>query len=142
MLIPEDQLQSDNALVEHFLMNKLAFVRTDDPLLQEAALLAAIWTKDIQNFWPQFFQYASLHPTAHIPKHYQEAAYLYGNLEHGVDISHMPFDKDVVDNFQQFMQLAQQCAGMSEEQMRPVFYPRFGKTFYYEYFLVRNQKLY
>lgn len=142
MLIPEDQLQSDNALVEHFLMNKLAFVRTDDPLLQEAALLAAIWTKDIQNFWPQFFQYASLHPTAHMPKHYQEAAYLYGNLEHGVDISHMPFDKDVVDNFQQFMQLAQQCAGMSEEQMRPVFYPRFGKTFYYEYFLVRNQKLY
>ena len=142
MLIPEDQLNSDNALVEHFLMNKLAFTRAEDPLLQEACLLGALWTKDIQNFWPQFFEFARLHPTIHMPKHYQEAAYLYGNLEHEVDISGMPFDKDVVDNFQQFMALAQQCAGMSEERMRPIFYPRFGKTFYYEYFLVRNQKLY
>jgi len=142
MLLPEDQLNSDNSLVEHFLMNKLAATQSDDPLLQEACLLAAIWTKDIQNFWPQFFQYAKLHPTIHMPKHYQEVAYLYGNLEHEVDISKMPFDKDVVDNFHQFMQQAERCAGMSEERMRPIFYPRFGKTFYYEYFLVRNQKLY
>ena len=142
LLIPDDQLASDNALVEYFLQNKLALTQSDDPLLQEAALLAALWTKDIQMFWPQFFAYAKQHPTSHMPKHYQEAAYLYGNLEHGVDISQMPFDRDVVDNYQQFMQLAQQCAGMSEERMRPIFYPRFGKTFYYEYFLVRNQKLY
>jgi len=26
--------------------------------------------------------------------------------------------------------------------MKPIFYPRFGGTFYYEYFLIRNQKLY
>ena len=32
--------------------------------------------------------------------------------------------------------------GMSEEQMKEVFYPRVGHTFYYEYFLIRNQKLY
>ena len=41
-----------------------------------------------------------------------------------------------------FMKLAQSCAGMTEAQMRPVFYPRFGHTFYYDYFLIRNQKLY
>ena len=40
------------------------------------------------------------------------------------------------------MKMAQQYAGMSEEQMKPIFYPRFGRTFYYEYFLIRNQKIY
>jgi hypothetical protein len=54
----------------------------------------------------------------------------------------MPFDESVKQNYEAFMALAQQCAGMSEEQMRPIFYPRFGHTFYYDYFLVRNQKLY
>ena len=45
-------------------------------------------------------------------------------------------------HYDEFMALAQQCHGMTEEQMKPIFYPRFGKTFYYEYFLIRNQKLY
>ena len=77
-----------------------------------------------------------------MPTHFQEAAYLYGQLEHQVDISHMPFDKEVVQSYNDFMAFAQQCQGMSEAQMREVFYPRFGNTFYYEYFLVRGQKLY
>ena len=77
-----------------------------------------------------------------MPRHYQEAAYLYGHLEHQVDISHMPFDQEVIDNYNAFMDLAQRCRGMSEEEMRPIFYPKFGHTFYYEYFLIRNQKLY
>jgi hypothetical protein len=77
-----------------------------------------------------------------MPTHYQEAAYLYGQLEHQVDVSHMPFDPEVVQTYNDFMALAQQCKGMSEEQMRQVFYPRFGHTFYYEYFLIRNQQLY
>ena len=142
MLIPNDMLSSDNALVENFLMNKLAHTHAEDPLLQEACLLGAIWTKDIQAFWPQFFDYANLHPTIHMPKLYQEVAYLYGNLEHEVDISTMPFDKDVVESFHRFMQLAEMCAGMSEEQMRSTIYSQFGNTFYYEYFLIHDQKLY
>ena len=60
----------------------------------------------------------------------------------GVDISKMPFDESVVRSYNDFMEMAQKCAGMSEAQMRDVFYPRFGNTFYYEYFLIRNQKLY
>ena len=117
-------------------------MNSDDPIMQEQILLAALWMKDIQMFWPRFFQYASMHPGKHMPRHYQEAAYLYGHLEHNVDISRMPFDKEVVDSYNEFMALAQRCQGMSEEKMRDVFYPRFGKTFYYEYFLVRGQKLY
>ena len=142
MLNYEDYLASDNAMVEYFLMNKFANSTSEDTLYQEQSLLAALWTKDIQTFWPHFFQYASLHPQSHMPRHYQEAAYLYGHLENEVDISHMPFDEQVKRDYDEFMAMAQQYHGMKEEQLRPIMYPRFGKTFYFEYFLIRNQKMY
>lgn len=138
----DDLLTSDNGLVEYFLMRHFAYGDSNDPVLQELTLLGSLWMKDIQLFWPHFFHYAELHKGQHIPRHYQEAALLYGNLEHTVDISRMPFDREVVQDYQEFMALAKRCAGMSEEQMKPIFYPRFGGTFYYEYFLIRNQKLY
>lgn len=142
LLMTEDHLGSDNGLAEMYLMNTLLDINSHDPLVQELTLLSALWKKDIGVFWPRFFNYATLHKGEHMPKHYQEAAYLYGNLEHQVDISNMPFDEDVVRTYKEFMEQAQRCAGMTEEQMKPVFYPRFGHTFYYEYFLIRNQKIY
>ena len=138
----DDILGSDNTLVEKFLMTQFTVTKSDDKLYREQALLAALWMKDIQTFWPRFFDYATSHPGEHMPIHYQEAAYLYGHLEKGVDISRMPFDEGVKKTYDDFMAYAQQCAGMSEERMRDLFYPRFGHTFYYEYFLIRNQKLY
>ena len=138
----EDVLTSDNALVEKFLMNQFLYTNSDDPLFQEQALISALWMKDIQLFWPCFFQYATTHKGVHMPIHFQEAAYLYGHLEKAVDISKMPFDESVVRSYNEFMDMAQKCAGMTEAQMRDAFYPRFGNTFYYEYFLIRNQKLY
>ena len=101
-----------------------------------------MWKKDIQTFWPHFFHYAELHKGQHIPIHYQEAAYLYGHLAHQVDISRMPFDPVVRTTYDNFMQKAQQYAGMSEETLRDLFKSEFGHTFYYDYFLNRNQKLY
>lgn len=142
MLSYDDELASDNSMVEHFLMNKFANTYSTDTLYQEQTLLAALWTKDIQTFWPHFFEYARLHPKDHMPRHYQEAAFLYGHLEHEVDISSMPFDEQVVNDYNEFMAMAQQYRGMTEEQLRKIMYPRFGKTFYFEYFLIRDQKLY
>jgi hypothetical protein len=137
-----DMLASDMSITEKFLMYQFIYNNSQDKLYQEQALLSALWTKDIQLFWPRFFQYATSHAGQHMPIHFQEAAYLYGHLEHQVDISGMPFDNEVVDTYNAFMQEAQQCANMSEEQMRHMLYPRFGHTFYFEYYLVRNQKLY
>ena len=142
MMNYDDDLASDNAMVEYFLMNRFANTFTTDTILQEQTLIAALWTKDIQTFWPHFFDYARLHPKDHMPRHYQEAAYLYGHLENEVDVSRMPFDKQVVQDYNEFMAMAQQYHGMSEEQLKKIMYPRFGKTFYFEYFLIRNQKLY
>ena len=104
--------------------------------------MSAMQLKDIGAFWNAFNQYARLHPDGKMPRHYQEAAYLYGNLEHTVDISNMPFDPSVVKTYQEFMQMAQQYQGMTTEQMQTVFRPRFGNTFFYNYFLVRDFKTY
>ena len=40
------------------------------------------------------------------------------------------------------MAAAQRYASMGEEKMKELLFQQFGHTFYYEYYLVRNQKLY
>ena len=142
MLSPQDVLTSDNTLIEIYLLNTFANADSNNLMYQEQTLLAALQMKDIDMFWPRFFHYARLHPDAHMPRHYQEAAYLYGHLENKVDISKMPFDKEVVDSYNEFMAAAQSHAGMTEEEMKPLMYDRFGGTFYFEYFFTRNQKSY
>lgn len=135
-----DRLDGDNTLVEMYLLQTFARGNGDDPLFQEMTLLCALIMKDIDLFWPRFMKFASMHPDLHMPLHYQEAAYLYGHLENKVDISHMPFDQNVRDTYERFMKFNEQCGPMSEEQKAIAFYPQFGNTFYYFYFLVRNQK--
>lgn len=135
-----DRLDGDNTLVEMYLLQTFARGNGDDPLFQEMTLLCSLIMKDIDLFWPRFMKFATLHPDLHMPLHYQEAAYLYGHLENKVDISHMPFDQNVRDTYDRFMKFNEQCGPMSEEQKAIAFYPQFGNTFYYFYFLVRNQK--
>lgn len=140
MMTYPDRLDGDNTLVEMYLLQTFAHGNGDDPLFQEMTLICALIMKDIDVFWPRFMKFATMHPDIHMPRHYQEAAYLYGHLENKVDISHMPFDQSVRDTYERFMKFNEQCGPMSEEQKAVAFYPQFGNTFYYFYFLVRNQK--
>lgn len=142
MLPPEDELSSDQSVIEMFLLKAFAYADSNNPLYQEQTLLAALQMKDISLFWPRFFKYATMHQGKHMPRHYQEAAYLYGHLEHEVDISRMPFDPEVVDSYERFMQFTKQCQGMTEAQMTKAFQPQFGHTFYYFYFLCNGLQTY
>ena len=137
-----DYLGADQMMVEKFIMERFVRGHSDNPLYQEQSLLAALWMKDIQMFWPRFFEYASSHPGQRMPTHYQEAAYLYGNLEHEVDISRMPFDEQVKRDYAALMDLANNATSSSEDEMRPIFYSRFGHTFYYNYFFVHDLNMY
>lgn len=138
-----DQLDGDNTMVELYLLKAFANGDGDDLLYQEQTLIAALLLKDIDLFWPRFFKYATLHKDVkHMPTHYQEAVYLYGHLENKVDISKMPFDAEVKETYKRFMDFNRQCGAMTEAQKAVAFYPQFGNTFYYYYFLVRNIKTY
>ncbi len=143
----EDQLDGDNTLVEIYLLNYFAHTYSElsTPMFDEAALMCALTLKDIPTFWNCFFRYANSHTTSRMPTHYQEAALLYGNLEKTVDISKMPFDKAVKMRFQDFMRFAQKHAVENVErdpEAKKLFYDRFGNTFWYFYFFIRDVKSY
>lgn len=143
-----DRLDGDNTLIELYLLQTFANGRGADPIYQEATLMCAMLMKDIQLFWPRFSEYATMHskePNFKMPRHYQEAAYLYGQLEpqtRPANFEQMPFDQSVKDTYQQFMAFNNQphIAPLSEAEKAKQFKPQFGNTFYYFYFLVRNQK--
>jgi hypothetical protein len=97
-------------------------------------------TRDIPSFWDRFFEYVPSHAQKGIPRHFQEAAFLYGQLEQTVDTSHMPFDPEVRQTYEEFMRFNEQCGTMTLEQKKVAFRPRFGHTFFYYYFLVRGLK--
>jgi hypothetical protein len=143
----KDQLDGDNSLVEIYLLNYFAHTHFDysTPMFDEAGLMCALILKDIPTFWNNFFYYANSHKENRMPTHYQEAALLYGNLEKTVDISKMPFDKKVEARFSDFMRFAQKHAVENVERdpkAKKLFYERFGDTFWYFYFFIRDVKSY
>ena len=138
LMTDDDILANDNMMAEKFLMERFLRSNSDDKLYKEMSLIAALWYKDIQLFWPRFFDYGRTHAGQKMPIHYQEAAYLFGNLEHGVDISKMPFEEQVKRDYDGVMDLANNATSESEDEMRPIFYTRFGHTYYYDYFFVHD----
>ena len=142
LLPARNMLASDKSRIETYLMTYLSNRQTDDPVCADLVMMFALQSKDIPTFWRAFNQYAKLHLGKPMPKHYQEAAYMYGNLEKSIDISHMPFDEDVKQRYQEFMATAQQYSSMGQESMRMACQPRFGNTYFYNYFMMRNLKTY
>ncbi len=150
-----DRLDGDNTLVEMYLLKTFSSGFGADPGYQEMTLLCALIMKDIELFWPRFRQYLNMHqqePGFRVPRYYQEAAYLYSMLEpqrpsalwpdltNAQAAERIPFDSQVKQRYQNFMQFNAQCGSMSEEQKKVAFAPQYGDTFYYFYFLRRNQK--
>ena len=135
-------LSGDHGDVENFIMKRLAECNyKDDEMFQEQTLLASLWTKSAQQFWYHFSDYVSLHPKTHVPRHYQEAAYLFGNLEERQDIDRMPFDQSVKMSFDNFMKVAQRFDNMDVESCRKGL-KAFSNTYYYDYYLMRAQPEY
>lgn len=142
-----DDLDSDNGLCEMYLLHNFSnTMNIDSHLLQEVTLNYAMVSKNIQLFWPRFFQYATLHQGEAMPLHYQEAAYLYGNLERPpFDISKMPFDKQQIKNrYIQFNSIIQHNLkkGLKEQEIAEILKPTFGDTFWWFYFFCNNVSSY
>ena len=150
-----DRLDGDNTLVELYLLRTFSSGFGADPGYQEMTLICSLIMKDITLFWPRFHQYLNMHQKEEgfrVPRYYQEAAYLYSMLEpqkpselwpgmtNAEALGHIPFDDSVKQSYEAFMKFNNQCGSMSDEQKRVAFHPQYGDTFYYFYFLVRNQK--
>ena len=139
MLHYDNMLGGDNGYTESFLMARLVRSKyTDDPIFQEQALLASLYTKDIKQFWYHFHHYVALHPNQHIPRYYQEAAYLYGKLAEDPTVDTMPFDESVKSSFESFMTAASNYDNQTVEVCREGLYPLFGDTYYYDYYMMKK----
>ena len=136
-------LDGDNGLCEMYILNYFSnTMNKDSKYLQEITLDYALMQKDIQLFWPHFMLYATLNQDIEMPIHYQEAAYLYGNLEpQSMDISRMPFDKTkIVERYASFNQTTQSMIkmGMDTKQVGEATKAAYGDTFWWFYFFCRD----
>ena len=139
MLHYNNVLGGDQGYIESFLMKQLArSTYTDDPIFQEQALLATLWTKDVERFWKHFNDYIRLQPKGPMPRYYQEAAYLYGKMAGREDIDQMPFDASIKDSFERFATSMSNYDGQEVEVARRELYPFFGETYYYDYYTMSN----
>jgi hypothetical protein len=139
MLHYKNSLGGDQGNTERYIMTELAnSTDTTDPVFQEQCLLATLWTKNINQFWYHFKEYALRHPRGPIPRYYQEAAYLYGRKEHRPEVEAMPFDTSVKESFRRFMSVAPNYYNEDMEVVRQGLYPLFGDTYYYDYYAMKQ----
>ena len=138
MMHYDDYLGADNGYVEKSLMTMLSTTDADDLYFQEQAVLGALWTRNPDDFWARFSHYVELLPNGNIPRIYQEAAYLFANMQQRDDTEELPLDENVKKNFHAFMNQMQQYKGAPVQQLRGALYPSFGNTYYYEYFFLKD----
>lgn len=139
MLQYPDIVGTDHGYAEKYLMNHMAEINSDDPYFQEQSLLAALWTKNNYQFWPQFQKYLTLHPGKPIPRYFLEAAYLYAEEDKKVPFV-FPIDKGMKKTYEDFMKQLPKFDGMDIEDVRSALYPMYGDTYFFEYYLMDDLK--
>lgn len=139
MLHYNNVMGGDQGYVERFVMNQLARSNySEDPIFQEQSLLASLWVKDPEIFWYHFRTYISLHPQGPIPLHYQEAAYIFGQILRRPDLDQMPFSPGIKESFDKFYQFFSRFEGMEAEDVGKRAGRLYSNTFYYDYHLMSN----
>ena len=141
MLHYPEMIGGSKGKIEENLMTVLAGLDSDDPYFQEQCLLATLWTKDANQFWDRFVRYLALHPNGRIPRHYQEAAYLFAHINRPQALN-LPYSPGIKESYAQFMQQLSRYEGRSAEEVRPLLWPMFGNTFYFDYYLMKNLNSY
>lgn len=137
MLHYPDMVGADNGYAERYLMNHLAALDSEDPYFQEQCLLATLWTKDSSQFWPRFAKYLSQHPGEPIPRYYLEAAYLYTVMEGDAPFE-VQVDESTKRTFDEFARTLEQYDGRDIKVAREALYPLYGKTYFFEHYLMEG----
>ncbi len=139
MMHYQSEITSDHGYTELFIMKRLsASTYAADPIFQEQALLASLFTKDVPQFWRHLVNYVNLHPDEQLPRHIQEAAILFGTLENRKNLDTWPFDDSVKESYRLFREVTPRYQNMEVDAVRKALAPQFGHTYYYDYYLMNN----
>ena len=95
-----------------------------------------MWARNPNDFWPRFELYLNQRLDHPVPRIIQEAAYLFGILGQQDFVDILPIDQNVKASFQGFMEMMKQYQGMP--QLRDYLYQRYGNTYYFEYFFLKD----
>lgn len=140
---------NDEGICENFIQR--IFVnsdKNDSKYFQEVALVYCIRFKDIKKFWPRYVLYLQMHKGEKIPEIYQQAAYMFMDLEpqsapdaktYGIE-----FDQTVIDKYNRFDQQTQTLlrSGLGEEAIARQTKAEFGNTFWWVYYFNKGAVCY
>ena len=139
----EDNMSNDMGKTELYVINHFLNDRTRNATVQynRAALLFAMRTQSIPKFWECLINYIGSSNDIHsLPRSVQEAALLYRSLEKtGVELIYDNSVKEGLDSFNKYV------SSHPIRDMKESLYPfrlKFGKTFQYYYYFIRNLHTY
>ena len=139
MLHYTDHIDAVEGWIEKCVMTNLAEHDADDLYFQEQAVLGALWTRDASLFWPRFEHYVQLKDGNNIPRIFQEAAWMFANLEGQEGLDEWELEPGVKENFYQFMNGMEQLRQQPNNgNVRAFLFNNYGNTYYFEYFFLRN----
>lgn len=139
MMHYRDHLDAVEGWVERCVMTTLAQTDADDLYFQEQAVLGAMWTREPAWFWPRLEHYYHLCGNRPLPRIFQEAAWLFANLEGQEGLDEWQLEPGVRESFSGFMKLMQQYRQQPRNPLlRQYLYDQYGQTYYFEYFFLRD----
>ncbi len=133
-----DGLNAVEGYVESFIMNSLAQLDSDDPYFQEQAVLASLWTRNPDLFWPRFEHYVELNGDRTVPRIFQEAAWLFANMQGQEGLDEWVLEPGVKESFSNFMRQLQKFKNAPNNGNKRYIYDYYGKTYYFEFFFLKD----
>ena len=137
-----NSLEGDKSLIERYLMESFATTKGGNEQMQQLTLDASLVLKDISNFWPVFANLAKrcIADNTRIPRHYQEAALLFSRLQGHPDLTGLPLDPAICQQFENLIEASATNSHMGEEYNASALKPQFGGTYWFYYFFVNDMK--
>lgn len=148
MIVPlmcyDDIITSDVNGCEVFLINHFngPMPAKSTPLYDRVALFFALDSKQSTLFWTRFYLYLNSNNPSNIDRFYQEAAYLFSNLEQDRRLETLPFSDRTKDLYKAFMQHASRVGMKSLEESRNSFPANLRHTFYYYFYYVNELEMF
>ena len=138
----ENRMTNDAVKTEAFIINHFLNPEPPHPTPEydRAALFFAMRIQNIPMFRERLYYYLQTNKVNTLPRAVQEASLLYSNLEK--DDSQLPYDNSIRQSYEAFNKFVQNHPIRSMKESDYIYSQKFGKTFFYYYYFVRNLQTY
>lgn len=136
----DDKVQSDQMGCEMFIIDHFngPIPQNSTPFYDRVALFFAMDSKQSTLFWTRFFLYLNSNNPQKIDRFYQEAAYLFSNIDKNEWLESLPFDEKTKNTYKSFMKTASRI-GMKNLKEAKAAFPAYLRHTYFFYFYYVNE---